>query len=114
MRYGTAAQRRTTELACEAAADRLRLAGLLAEPEVREGDPAQEIVTSAREHEAGLVVVGTRGQTGLRRLILGSVARKVLVHATCSVLVVRRGPHAQPHLASETDAPERELVSPFG
>ncbi len=112
--YGTAAQRRTTELTCEAAADRLRLAGLLAEPEVREGDPAQEIVTSAREHGAGLVVVGTRGQTGLRRLILGSVARKVLVHAACSVLVVRGGPHAQPHIASETDAPDRELVSPFG
>jgi nucleotide-binding universal stress UspA family protein len=112
--YGTAAQRRTTEFDCKAAADRLRQAGLPAEPEIREGDPAQEIVTSAREHGAGLVVVGTRGQTGLRRLIIGSVARKVLLHAACSVLVVRGGPHAQPHIALEMDAPERELVSPFG
>ena len=112
--YGTAAQRRTTEFDCKAAADRLRQAGLLAEPEIREGDPAQEIVTSARQRRAGLIVVGTRGQTGLRRLILGSVARKVLLHAPCSVLVVRAGPHAQPHIASEMDVPERELVSPFG
>ncbi len=112
--YGTAAQRRTTEFDCKAAADRLRQAGLLAEPEIREGDPAHEIVTSARRHGAGLIVVGTRGQTGLRRLILGSVARKVLLHAPCSVLVVRGGPHAQPYMSSETDAPERELVSPFG
>ena len=41
-----------------------------------------------------MIVVGTRGQTGLRRLILGSVARNVLLHAPCSVLVVRGGPHA--------------------
>ena len=112
--YGTAAQRRTTEFDCKAAADRLRKAGLLAEPEIREGDPAHEIVTSARQRGAGLIVVGTRGQTGLRRLILGSVARKVLLHAACSVLVVRGGPHALPHISLEMEAPERELVSPFG
>jgi nucleotide-binding universal stress UspA family protein len=110
--YGTAAQRRMTEDDCTAAADRLRQAGLLAAPEIREGDPAHEIVSSARQHGAGLVIVGTRGQTGLRRLILGSVARKVLLHATCSVLVVRGGPHVQ--LLGATQAPERELVSPFG
>ena len=33
--------------------------------------------------------MGTRGHTGLTRLILGSVARNVLLHAHCSVLVVR-------------------------
>ena len=35
--------------------------------------------------------MGTRGRTGLTRLILGSVARNVLLHASCSVLVVRQG-----------------------
>jgi nucleotide-binding universal stress UspA family protein len=110
--YGTAAQRRATEADCEAAAMRLRRAGLEADAEVREGDPAHEIVLSARHHGAGLVVVGTRGQTGLRRLILGSVARKVLLHAPCSVLIVRGGPHVTgPDPAAGQQA---ELVSPFG
>ena len=35
------------------------------------------------------IVMGTRGHTGLARLILGSVARNVLLHAPCSVLIVR-------------------------
>ena len=110
--YGTAAQRRATEADCEAAAIRLRRAGLAAEAEVREGDPAHEIIVSARSHEAGLVVVGTRGQTGLRRLILGSVARKVLLHAPCSVLIVRAGPHVAHADTNASEIPE--LVSPFG
>jgi nucleotide-binding universal stress UspA family protein len=72
-----------------AAAGRLRAAGFVATDFLREGDPAHEIVAVARERSAGLIVVGSRGQTGLRRLILGSVARNVLLHAPCSVLVVR-------------------------
>jgi len=72
-----------------AAAGRLRAAGFEATDFLREGDPAHEIVSVARERGAGLIVVGSRGQTGLRRLILGSVARNVLLHASCSVLVVR-------------------------
>ena len=73
----------------EAAAGRLREAGFQATGLIRDGDPAHEIVAVARELEAGLIVVGTRGRTGMRRLILGSVARNVLLHAPCSVLVVR-------------------------
>jgi nucleotide-binding universal stress UspA family protein len=72
-----------------AAAGRLREAGFVATDFLREGDPAHEIVALARERGAGLIIVGSRGQTGLRRLILGSVARNVLLHAPCSVLVVR-------------------------
>jgi nucleotide-binding universal stress UspA family protein len=51
---------------------------------------ASEIVQAARELPAELVVVGTRGRTGLSRLTLGSVAEAVLSSAPCSVLVVRR------------------------
>lgn len=72
-----------------AAAGRLRAAGFEATDFLREGDPAHEIVKVARERGAGLIVVGSRGQTGVRRLILGSVARNVLLHAPCSVLIVR-------------------------
>jgi nucleotide-binding universal stress UspA family protein len=36
-----------------------------------------------------LIVVGTHGRTGLTRIVLGSVARNVMLHAGCSVLIVR-------------------------
>jgi nucleotide-binding universal stress UspA family protein len=75
-------------------AHRLEDAGLVATPVALEGDPATEIVRFARERDVATIVMGTRGHTGLARLILGSTARNVLLHATCSVLVVRE--HAAP------------------
>ncbi len=76
--------------AARAAAARLSEAGLVASAETREGDPAHEIVHAAREHDSDLVVLGSHGRTGLARLLLGSVARNVLLEAPCSVLLVRR------------------------
>ncbi|HSK51613.1 MAG TPA: universal stress protein [Clostridia bacterium] len=70
-------------------AKRLEEAGYRATAFVRDGDPAHEIVEFAKEHRIGLLVLGTRGHTGLRRLLLGSVARNVLLHAPCSVLIIR-------------------------
>lgn len=55
----------------------------------RYGTPAKEIVQAAADFHADLVVVGTHGRTGLKRLVLGSVAEKVLRTAPCQVLVVR-------------------------
>jgi nucleotide-binding universal stress UspA family protein len=55
-----------------------------------EGDPAAELIDVATTHDADLIVVGTRGLTGVRRWFLGSTARNVLLHAACSVLVVRQ------------------------
>lgn len=81
----------------DAATARLRAAGFEATSRVRLGDPAHEIVAEARAGEAGLIVIGTRGRTGLQRLVLGSVARNVLLHAPCSVLIVRPlAPGTQP------------------
>lgn len=74
------------------AADRLCSAGIRAQPWVRAGDPAQLIVETARD-DGDLVVMGSRGLGALSRLVLGSVARKVLLHTRASVLVVRE-PHA--------------------
>lgn len=74
----------------DTSADRLADAGLVTDVEVREGDPAAAIVAVARERTADLVVMGTRGHTGISRLLLGSVARNVILHAPCSVLVVRK------------------------
>ncbi len=79
---------RLREAVAEALAT-LRRAGMIADGEIREGDPASQIVQASAEHGADLVVVGTRGLSVLGRLLLGSVARKVLLHTDASVLVVR-------------------------
>jgi nucleotide-binding universal stress UspA family protein len=71
------------------AAQRLVDAGYKAEPVALEGDAAAAIVRFAAERGTGTIVMGTRGHTGLARLFLGSVARNVLLHAPCSVLIVR-------------------------
>ena len=71
-------------------AERLRTSGLTAETAVRDGDPRSVIVDEAEEWDADLVVVGSHGYTGLKRLLLGSVAQSVVGHAPCSVEVVRK------------------------
>jgi nucleotide-binding universal stress UspA family protein len=77
----------------ETTARRLHGAGVTAEAEVRQGDAAHEIVRAARAYQADLVITGSRGLGTLPRLLLGSVARKVLLHADTSVLVMR--PHGE-------------------
>lgn len=77
-------------IAAEAAA-RLRERGLNADAEARTGDVATEILAAAERHRADLVVIGSRGRTGLARLLLGSVARNVLSGSSASVLIVREG-----------------------
>jgi len=67
----------------------LGAAGIDAEAVVATGDPAHEIVRVAEERQAELVVTGSRCLHGLDRLVLGSVARNVLLHAEASVLVMR-------------------------
>ncbi len=57
--------------------------------QLREGDARDGILDLARISGADLVVVGSHGRRGLRRLLLGSVAEAVVRHAPCSVLVTR-------------------------
>jgi nucleotide-binding universal stress UspA family protein len=54
-----------------------------------DGDPATEIVQYAADAGIDLIVMGTHGRTGLERLLMGSVAEKVMRDAHCSVLVVK-------------------------
>jgi nucleotide-binding universal stress UspA family protein len=56
---------------------------------VKEGDPATEILATARQVAADLIVMGTHGRSGLGRLVFGSVAEQVLRHALCPVLTVK-------------------------
>jgi nucleotide-binding universal stress UspA family protein len=58
--------------------------------EVRIGSPGVEIAEYARSIGAELIVIPSHGYTGLKHLLLGSVAERVLHHATCPVLVLRR------------------------
>lgn len=60
-----------------------------------QGDPAGEIVRYGRDAGIDLIVMGTHGRTGVERLLMGSVAEKVLRDAVCSVLVVKL-PRGQP------------------
>lgn len=56
---------------------------------VTTGHPAERIVALATEIDADAIVLGTHGRTGLRRIVLGSVAEEVVRRAPCTVLVVR-------------------------
>jgi nucleotide-binding universal stress UspA family protein len=53
------------------------------------GTPFLEILRTAREKEAGLIIVGTHGRTGLDHVLFGSTAEKVVRRAPCPVLSVR-------------------------
>jgi nucleotide-binding universal stress UspA family protein len=69
--------------------DALRTSGLNARIRVREGTPGSGIVEEALEWPADLIVMGSRGQGAIKRLMLGSVAHYVLEHAPCSVEIAR-------------------------
>lgn len=54
------------------------------------GDPFWEICQAAERTHADLIVMGSHGRTGLAHVLLGSIAERVVRHAPCPVLVVRR------------------------
>ena len=70
---------------------RLSLSLSLNECHVRVGRPFEEIIATAQENKAGLIVLGTKGASGLPHMLLGSTAEKVVRHANCPVLVTRAG-----------------------
>lgn len=67
-----------------------RIAGRPARTVILTGSAAAEILKFAREGSFDLLVLATRGRTGLTRLLLGSVAERVVRESECSVLVVRQ------------------------
>jgi nucleotide-binding universal stress UspA family protein len=70
-------------------AERLELS---VDGEVRRGDPFEEIVAWAREREADLIVMGHVGRRPRAKVLLGSVAERVLEFAPCPVMVVKHDP----------------------
>lgn len=65
-----------------------------ADLEVRVGQPAEEIVSAARDSKCDSIVLSTRGLTGLDRYLIGSVADRVAQLAACPVVLVRPGKRA--------------------
>ena|SRR5687768_8948356 len=80
----TAAQRRL-----ERPIARARKAGVRARGRVLEGSTHEQIVRSAKRERVDLIVMGTQGRTGLAKLLIGSVASRVIATASCPVVTVR-------------------------
>jgi nucleotide-binding universal stress UspA family protein len=80
---------RRSEAAVGQAVEKLKAAGLTAEGIQREGDPKAEILDCAQQSRVSRIVVGSRGASGVDRLLLGSVAAAVLRAAPCSVWIIR-------------------------
>lgn len=81
----------------------LQADGLEVSTAVRSGDPAHEILRELEEWGADLLALGSRGLTGLDRLLLGSVARNVARHASRPVLVARAPGHGLRQAVLATD-----------
>jgi nucleotide-binding universal stress UspA family protein len=70
-------------------AERLRVRGLSVSELAREGYPATVIEEEVERQSADMIVIGTRGRTGLKHMLLGSIAERVVQKAPCPVLTVK-------------------------
>lgn len=57
---------------------------------IRQGDPADEILKTAEKIKADVIITGSHGRHGAQRFLLGSVSSKIVDHAECDVLVVKK------------------------
>jgi nucleotide-binding universal stress UspA family protein len=101
---------RAAVIVAEAVQD-LRAGGLRARWSISQGNPAHEIIEAAQSLGSDLIALGSRGHTGLARVVLGSVARNVLLHTHASVLIVREPLRARSPEAVERT--ERRLAGTF-
>ena len=58
-------------------------------PDVRKGQPYEEILKEASERKIDLIVIASHGKTGLQKYFIGSVTEKVMKEAECPVLLIR-------------------------
>ena len=63
--------------------------GVAWEPVILEGDPATELCRYATDHKVSAVVISTHGRTGVKKLLLGSVAERVLRGTRGPIVLVR-------------------------
>ncbi len=86
------AQRQWAEGALGERVARVQEQGVSARMVLRTGVPFEEIVGAATDEKADMIVIGTHGRSGLNRLLLGSVAERVVRTSPCPVLTVRPTP----------------------
>jgi nucleotide-binding universal stress UspA family protein len=72
----------------ERTAARLESLGLKVNTQVAEGHPAERILQAARKLNVDAIAMSTHGRTGLSRLVMGSVAQKVIAEADCPVFII--------------------------
>jgi len=82
-------QREPTDRALAGALALLRESGIEASTEVRRGRAAEEILHVAERYRPHVIVMGSRGLSGLRALVVGSVTQRLVRHGQASVLVAR-------------------------
>jgi universal stress protein A len=58
-------------------------------PNIRKGQPYEEILKEASERKIDLILIATHGKTGLQKYLIGSVTEKVMKEAKCPVLLIR-------------------------
>ncbi|VWC68035.1 UspA domain-containing protein [Burkholderia lata] len=97
----------------EDAAKRMQARGVAGTPQIANVEPvgedvAQRIVLVAKETGADLIVMGTHGRRGFRRLVLGSVAERVLRQAACPVLMIPASGSPVPAAAPAAASTEKE------
>ena len=68
--------------------ERTRRRGIVATTHIASGIPSERVIAAAQSEEADLIVVGTRGKSGLAHVLLGSTAERVIRSAPCPVLTV--------------------------
>ena len=83
------AAREAAQIELERLADAARKAHVRVATVLTRGYAADEIVRTAKARKANLIVMGTHGRTGLSRLVMGSVATRVMMGASCPVMTVR-------------------------
>jgi len=70
--------------------DEAKMRGVALETAVPQGQPEQAIIMYAQAKKVSLIILGSHGRTGLRKLLMGSVVERVIGQATCPVLVVKK------------------------
>ncbi|MEI6756677.1 MAG: universal stress protein [Chlorobium sp.] len=70
-----------------------QMAGIVADYVIYEGFPEECILDYAKRQEADIIIMGSHGRRGLKRMILGSVAEHIVRRAPCPVLVVKENEH---------------------
>jgi nucleotide-binding universal stress UspA family protein len=70
--------------------ERTRRRGIVATTHIASGIPSERVIAAAQSEKADLLVVGTRGKSGLAHVLLGSTAERVIRSAPCPVLAVPR------------------------